>query len=83
MKSRRTASSAGVPKVLSERIRRSSSPRRARLDVGRVRAPAEGRDLDELAAVEEDVGEAEATADDAAVAEDTGVGTGVVKARFG
>lgn len=69
MKSRRTASSAGVPKVLSERFRRSTSPvapGSASSGSGRFRKVETSTSFP----VEEDVGEPEAAADDAAVAEE-------------
>ena len=73
VKSRRRASSSGVPKTLSRRISRSplSASRAALgvllLDLARVRA--EGGRLDDLRS-EEHVGQAEAPADDAAVSEE-------------
>ena len=77
VKSRRNASSSGVPKVLSRWIRRSPSgvvgsgaghavlhDLLARLDLA-----AERRDLDHFLRAEADVREAEAAADDPAVPE--------------
>ncbi len=86
VKSRRKASSSGVPKVLSWRISRSAAALLRGLgwlDLGAGRdAAAERRHLDRLVA-ETDVGEPEAPADDPAVPEQlldlvrVGVGTDV------